>query len=99
MKRSELTTAIMNDRGWIPTDPNQLRLKDIVFNIKECDLWKFLRCTVDESQVYEGMEFNMCSTYKTFKHKEYLEVSSDNKKWFKVAYRFKIFNRVCVYAD
>ena len=99
MKRSELTVAIMKDRGWIPTDPNQLRLKDIVFNIQECEEWRHLRCTTDTSEVYSDMEYNMCSTYKVLMHKEYLEVSTDNKKWFKIAYRFVVFNKVCTYAD
>lgn len=97
LTRGELTVAIMKDRGWIPTDPNQLRLKDIVFNIKK--LWTYLRCTTDESEVYEGTEYTMCSTYKTYSHKEYLECSMDNKTWYKVAYRYVVFNTRCVYAD
>lgn len=97
MKRSELTVEIMKNRGWYPTNPNELRLKDIVFNIQEC--WKYLRCTTDKDHVYSDTEFGMCSTYEVYSHKEYLEVSMDNENWFKVAFRYVVFNKRCVYAD
>ena len=98
MKRSELTVDIMKDRGWYPINPNDLRLKDIVFNIQE-NVWPYLRCTMNEHEVYSGREYNMCSTYDVLSHKEYLEVSTDNKQWYKVAYRMVEFSRRCTYAD
>ena len=99
MKRSELTVKAMEDRCFYPTDSNQLRLKDIVFNIQENPEWRYLRCTTDEDHIYSDTEFGMCSTYEVYYHKEYLEVSIDGKKWFPVAFRYVEFNRRCTYAD
>ena len=99
MKRSELTVEIMKDRGWEPTDRNQLRLKDIVYNIQNNEYWKYLRCTTDKDHVYTGKEFGMCSTYEIYKHEEFLEVSTDKKTWHKIASRLVEFNRRCLYAD
>ena len=99
MKRSELTVAIMRDRGFKPVDPNNLRLKDIVFNIQEnLKYWKFLRLTRTDD-IYTDTEFGMCSTYEIRMKKEYLEVSQDGKKWDKVAYRYVEVGRICLYAD
>ena len=99
MKRSEVTTEILRNMGWNPTDRNDLRLKDIVFNLQENDYWKFLRCRVDDSKVYEEKEFGMCSTYMVKYHREYFEVSADKKNWHSVMYRDIEFNRYCIYAD
>lgn len=96
MTRGELTVPIMREMGWRPTNPNDLRLKDIVFNIKKC--WKYLRC-VTGSEVYTSDEFGMCSTYRVYSHREDLEVSMDNKRWYKVAYRLVEYARQCKYAD
>ena len=96
MKRSELTVAIMKDRGWMPCNANDLRLKDIVFNIQEC--WKYLRCT-KSTGTYTENEYNMCSTYRVRYAIEYLEVSMDNINWFKVAERPVEVGRTCIYAD
>ena len=97
LTREELTVAIMIDRGFKPCD--DYRLKDIVYNIKVNECWKYLRMTEDTSETYEGTEFNMCSTYRIYKHKEYLEVSCDKIKWYKLAWRFKEVGRRCLYAD
>jgi hypothetical protein len=99
MKRSELTTEIMKDRGFKPVNSNNLRLKDIVFNIQENEYWKYLRCRIDKSEVYTTKEFGMCSTYEIRMWREYLEYSTDNVTWFPVAYRYIEFNRYCTYAD
>ena len=99
MKRGELTVKIMEDKGWQPTDRNELRLKDIVFNIQNNEEWKHLRCRIDSNETYSETEFGMCSTYEVYLHKEFLEVSSDNVEWFPVAFRFVEFNRRCKYAD
>ena len=98
MKRSELTVSIMNDRGFRPVDSSELDIKDIVFNIRNNEYWKYLRLTTD-SGVYTETEYNMCSTYEVYLRKEYLEVSEDKKTWYKVAFRFVEFNRRCLYAD
>lgn len=98
MKRSELTVDIMEDRGFRPVNANDLRLKDIVFNIQNSEYWKFLRLTKD-NDTYTEKEFCMCSTYEVYMKKEYLEVSEDKKTWYKVAYRFVEVHRRCVYAD
>ena len=97
MKRSELTVREMENRGWCPTNPNELRLKDIVYNIQTC--WTYLRCTTEEGSVYESTRYDMCATYRVYSHKEYLEVSMDNKTWYKVAFRYVPFNERCIYAD
>ena len=99
MKRSEVTVDILSKMGWTPTDRNQLRLKDIVFNLQENDDWKYLRCRIDDNKVYEEKEFGMCSTYMVQSHREYFEVSTDKKTWYSVMYRYIEFNRYCVYAD
>ena len=98
MKRSELTVKILEDRCFYPTNPNDLRLKDIVFNIQENEHWRYLRCTTSP-EVYTDIEHGMCSTYKIYLHKEYLEVSDDGVKWYAVAFRYVEFNRSCIYAD
>ena len=99
MKRSELTTAIMRDRGFYPVDSDNYRLKDIVFNIQENEYWKYLRCRVDKSSRYSHTLYQMCATYEVYTHKEYLEYSSDKITWYPVAYRFVEYGRRCVYAD
>ena len=99
MKRSELTVKAMEERRFYATNPNELRLKDIVFNIQENESWKYLRCRTDERETYSEKEFGMCSTYEVYFHKEYLEYSTDNKTWHPVAFRYVEFNRRCTYAD
>lgn len=96
MKRSELTIKAMEDRGFKACP--DFRLKDIVFNIQENEYWKYLRMTTDDGY-YVGTEFGMCSTYEVRSKKEYLEVSQDNKKWYRVAYRYVEVSRRCLYAD
>lgn len=99
MKRSELTTQMMKERGFKAVNEWE-SLKDIVFNIQEnTDYWKFFRMTEEEDTRYTEMSYGMCSTYKVFYKKEYLEVSADKKTWYKVAYRYVETNRVCTYAD
>lgn len=99
MKRSELTVKAMEERGFIPTDSNDLRLKDIVFNIQENEYWVKLRMT-DSGETYSDTEYTMCSTYKVYYKKEYLEVlDAFSKKWYKVAYRWVKTCKKCIYAD
>lgn len=102
MKRTELTAKAMKDMGWTPIDANDLRIKDIVFNIQQKNedgtyFWK-LRC-VDGDKRTSRMSYGMCSTYEVYYKNEYLEVSVDGKDWHKVAERFNETNRVCRYAD
>lgn len=100
MKRSELTVAIMNDRGFYPINPNDMRMKDIVYNIQTNKYWEKFRMTEDTEHRWESYEYGMCSTYKVRKKKEFLEVfSSYTNEWYKVAYRFVEVCRTCVYAD
>ena len=99
MKREEVTSKILADMGFEPTDRDQLRLKDIVFNLQENEYWRFLRLRIDDSKVYEEKEFGMCSTYMVQSHKEYFEVSSDKKTWYPVMYRYVEFNRYCTWAE
>lgn len=99
MKRSEVTVKEMEERGFYPVDPNDMRMKDIVFNIQKNKYWEKFRLTSNDDR-YEFYDYGMCSTYKVFKKKEYLEVySSYTKKWYKVAYRYVEIGRTCVYAD
>lgn len=102
MKRQELTTKAMQDMGWKATNPDELGIKDIVFNIQEKNddgtyFWK-LRCT-DEDTTYTTTEFGMCATYRIFYKKENLEVSVDGTKWNTVASRYVAMGRTCIYAD
>ena len=87
MKRSEVTVEILKDMGWKPTHSNLFNLEKIVFNLQNCDYWKYLRCRVDDSKVYEEKEFGMCSTYMVQFHREYFEVSADKKTWRPMMYR------------
>lgn len=98
MNRSELTVKYLENEAWYPTDRNELRLKDIVYNI-QAGTWKHLRTRLDESEVYESDEFTICAHYAVYSHKEYLETSEDGKTWYKVAYRYVPFNKHCIYAD
>lgn len=99
MKRNEITVQAMENRGFMPTDANELRLKDIVYNIQKNEYWEKFRLAQEDGR-YEFYDYGMCSTYKVFKKKEYLEVySSYTKEWYKVAYRFVEVGRTCVYAD
>lgn len=101
MKRTELTSQAMKDMGWKPLDPNDLRIKDIVFNIQARNddgswFWK-LRCV--DGRKFTRTEFGMCSTYDVTYKKEYLEVSADGTSWNAVAERDVRVGSRCVYAD
>ena len=98
MKRSELTTQIMKDRKWEALNPDEFNLEDIVFNVKENEDWKYLRC-VQSDGTYSEEEYGMCSTYRVYYKKEYFEVSPDKVTWFRLAERPIEVNRVCIYAD
>ena len=98
MKRSELTVKAMRDMGWIAVN-DEPNIKDIVFNIQENEYWRYLKCEKDMSERYVTKEFGMCSTYEVKFVYEYLSVSADKVKWFKVAKRPVEISRYCTYAD
>lgn len=99
MKRNEVTVKILTDMGWKPTHSNLFNLDKIVFNLQNLNYWKYLRCRVDDSKIYEEKEFGMCSTYMVrYKH-EYFEVSRDNKTWQSIMVRNVKVDSRCIYAD
>ena len=99
MKRSELTLKAMEDMGWEEVKPRtEPLIKDVVSAIKD-DFYKYLRCTLDKNHTWERDSFGMCSTYRVTYCYEYLEVSLDNKEWWKVAKRWHELGRRCIYAD
>lgn len=99
MKRSELTVQAMLDRGFEPCE--NYTLEEIVKGIqfKTDKVFAHLRMTLDDSLVREETEYTMCATYKARKKREYLEMSYDNITWLRVAYRWVLASRTCVYAD
>ena len=110
MKRAELTTGIMLNRGWEPTgigiffyDDKVAKLDDIVANIQKKNddgtyFWR-LRCTLDNESIYSKEDYGMCSTYKVFYKLEYLEASVDGVNWDQIAERDIEIGRRCTYAD
>lgn len=99
MKRSELTIKAMEERGFIPTDRDDLRIKDIVFNIQENEYWVKLRMT-DSGETCSKDQYGMCSTYRVYYKKEYLEVfDASANHWRRIAYRWVETWRKCIYAD
>ena len=85
--------------GWRPTHSNLYNLEKIVFNLQDTDCWKYLRCRVDDSKVYEEKEFGMCSTYMIRYKYEYFEVSRDNKTWEPVMVRNVEVGKNCLWAE
>lgn len=99
MKRSEVTVEILKNMGWRPTHSNLFNLEKIVFNLQDLDYWKYLRCRVDDSKIYEEKEFGMCSTYVVAYKYEYFEVSENGKTWRPIMVRDIEVGRRCTWAE
>ena len=101
MKRSELTTEIMEKRGWVITDDSIKDMDELVTNIKRVYdggfVWKYLRC--EDGNKYTRDDWGMCSTYRVTYKTEYLEMSTDNQKLYRIAKREVELGRHCIYAD
>ena len=108
MTRAELTYDKMVDTGWKSFfEGERVRVEDkvttsvpleeVVSNIKDYT-YKFLRCS-DDGYTYIEDDFGMCSTYRVYMKKEFLEVSDDNINWVLVAHRMVETYRYCIYAD
>ena len=99
MTRAELTVTNMKAMGWEEVDRGEEPLiKDIVYYIKD-GFYRYLRCIKDLDDTYTKRDYRMCATYDVTMVCEYLEVSLDNVKWFKVAKRYVPYREKCVYAD
>jgi len=99
MTRAELSVNNMKAMGWEEIIKGEEPLiKDIVYYIKD-GFYRYLRCVKDLGDNYIKRDYRMCSTYDVTMVCEYLEVSLDNKKWFKVAKRYVPYSERCVWAE